>query len=140
MVDDDTQWRAVAGEDPGLSHVEIGGYVAIVVAQDGEGEVRAQMVADVPRKVMKANFVRGEVVAVERVCFILNTPEGRMRVLVRDSTSFRARGAQPSGLVDITPGDQAIVVGRQIDEHGLEARLVGLVGGAQDSGRGLSRR
>ena len=132
-VDEDTRWRPLGEEEAGLSKVEVDSYLAVVVTQDGDGQMCAQTIARVPRQVMKASFVRGEVVGVESDLLVLSTPGGRMRALITDSTSFRAHGYQISSLLDILPGDQAIVVGRRLSEHEIEASLVGFVSRAPPS-------
>ncbi|MFH1928230.1 MAG: hypothetical protein ABIK79_08700 [Chloroflexota bacterium] len=139
-VDEDAQWRAFGGEEAGLSKVEVDSYLAVVVTQDGDGQMCAQTIASVPRKAMKANFVRGEVIGVEADCLVLDTPGGRMRVLITDSTSFRARVLQLSSLLDMLPGDQAIIVGRRLNEREIEAHLVGLVSRALESESDRSQR
>ena len=139
-VDESTRWRAFGGEEAGLSKVEVDSYLAVVATQDGDGQMCAQTIASVPRKAMKANFVRGKVVGVEADCLVLDTLGGRMRVVITDSTSFRARIIQLSSLLDMLPGDQAIIVGRRLNEHEIEARLVGLVSRASESEGDRSQR
>jgi len=139
-VDDDARWRVFRGEEAGLSKVEVDSYLAVVATQDGDGQVCAQTIASVPRKAMKANFVRGEVVGVEADCLTLDTSGGRMKVLITDSTSFRARVLRLSSLLDMLPGDQAIIVGRRLNEHEIEASLVGLVSRAPESENDRSQR
>lgn len=139
-VDGDTQWWAFGGGEPGLSDVRVDDYLAVVASRNEEGRVRAQTVASLPRKAMTADYVRGEVVGIEVDGFIVDTPGGRVRVLVSESTGFRSRGQRASGLLDMAPGDRVIIVGRRVNEHALEARLIGLVGGMRDSRDERSRR
>jgi Flp pilus assembly protein CpaB len=127
-VDENTRFRGKDGEIAGLGDLKVG-MVAVVAAQEaitGETPV-ARLVAAAERDQLPEFDKRlgGRVTSVGRNEFSIQTRNGETYTFqVSGSTTFRSRGGQIQGLVDLKEGMGVIVGAKELGSGRYQAELV----------------
>jgi hypothetical protein len=127
LVDEDTHFRILGADDPGLDDLAVGDHVGFAGRRAGEGELLARLIVRLPRREEVAH-VRGELTAKGDDSIEITRPDDvAITVLVSDETRFRIADVEEPGLDDLTIGDTVVADGRWNDEGQVEARLITVV-------------
>jgi hypothetical protein len=114
LTDDDTVFRILGVENPTIADLEVGDRVVGRALVDSEGVIRARYVAVVPDQLAR---VHGRVVGIDGRTLLLDTDDGRVRVVTDGDTKYRIPGVADPSFDDIEMGNLVLAAGSWQDEE-----------------------
>jgi len=123
LITDETKLRRRGGGQASLDEIEVGDFVGVVGFKNDDGAILAGVIVVFPDNHPKLTAVEGNVTAIDRETIVVQSRQGRQRIVTNDNTKIKI-GKQEASLADIKVGQVVVVKGVKQDDGSFLARII----------------